>query len=62
MTKPVLELIAVSRIFQRGSESVHALASVNFKLLHGQWTALVGPVRFGKNHLNESGGAFGSAQ
>ncbi len=48
---PVIEAVGASRSYQIGSETVHAVREVNFKVLRGRFITLVGRSGSGKTTL-----------
>ena len=48
---PLLELSAVTRRYAMGDETIHALREVSFKVVRGEYLAIVGSSGSGKSTL-----------
>ncbi len=47
----MIQLINISRQFQVGEETVHALKSINLEIQNGEYVSLMGPSGSGKSTL-----------
>ena len=48
---PLVEAVGLTKIYRRGTETVHALDGVSFTLRQGEFAAIVGPSGAGKSTL-----------
>jgi putative ABC transport system ATP-binding protein len=51
MKEEVISADGLTKIYQRGSEEIHALKEVSFAIIKGEFTAIVGPSGSGKTTL-----------
>lgn len=49
--EPVIELRSISKAYEAGDETVHALADINLTVERGEFVALTGPSGSGKSTL-----------
>ncbi|MDA2937890.1 ABC transporter ATP-binding protein [Acidobacteria bacterium AH-259-A15] len=51
MTKPLIEMHGLSKVFRRDSVEIHALENINLKIFSGDFASLMGPSGSGKTTL-----------